>query len=151
MYFPYMIRPLVTGAAGLEPERIMKTWHGSVYSGGPAVLSCIARRGWRGVPRSRDRRQRRPTVDDPAAESPLPLRCFSGHRRRGPGASFSSAQLIPRAPGLQLPRSGEEALGCAPAVPCEAGWAWSPARARLSAAALQASGTPARRCSWGAR
>lgn len=26
MYFPYMIRPLVTGAAGLEPERIMKTW-----------------------------------------------------------------------------------------------------------------------------
>lgn len=25
-YFPYMIRPLVAGAAGLEPERIMKTW-----------------------------------------------------------------------------------------------------------------------------
>lgn len=25
-YFPYMIRPHVAGAAGLEPERIMKTW-----------------------------------------------------------------------------------------------------------------------------
>lgn len=25
-YFPYMIRPLLAGAAGLEPERIMKTW-----------------------------------------------------------------------------------------------------------------------------
>lgn len=100
-------------------------------SGGPAVLSCIAWRGWRGVPGSHDRRQRRPTVDDPAAESALPLRCFSGHRRRGPGASSSSAQHTPRAPGLQQPRSGEEAPGCEPADPCEAGWAWSPARARL--------------------
>lgn len=26
MYFPYMIRPLAAGAAGLGPERIMKTW-----------------------------------------------------------------------------------------------------------------------------
>lgn len=43
------------------------------------------------------------TADDPvAAESLLPLRCFSGHWRRGPVASSSSAQLTPRALGLQL-------------------------------------------------
>lgn len=98
--------------------------HGSVCSGGPAVLSRIAWRGWRGVPGLRDRRQRGPTENDLVAESPLPLSCFSGHPRRGPGASSSSAQFTRRAPGLHLPRSSEEAPGCAPAVPCEAGWAW---------------------------
>lgn len=25
-YFPYMIRPLLARTAGLEPERIMKSW-----------------------------------------------------------------------------------------------------------------------------
>lgn len=65
------------------------------------------------------------------AESPLPLRRFSGCRRRGPGASSSAAQHTPRAPGLQLSRSGREAPVRALAALCEADWACSPARARF--------------------
>lgn len=65
------------------------------------------------------------------AQSPLPLRCFSGYRATRARGFLLIGPAYPRAPGLQLSRSGQEAPVRARAALCEADWAWSPARARF--------------------
>lgn len=65
------------------------------------------------------------------AESALPLRCFSGPRRRGPVASSSSAQLTLRARGCSYPEAVKRPRAARPLPHVKQIGPGSPARARF--------------------